>query len=110
MIGVNDDKVMCFRNRGTPNGKLVGVRLKGKSGNPTGVGARITLHLSDGSSRTREVYAGAGYLSQSPPDLSFGLGSDGKVTRIDVGWPGGKVSSLKSPGGEQGWVIAQPDQ
>lgn len=110
VIGVNDDKVMCFRNRGTPNGKLVGVRLKGKSGNPTGVGARITLHLSDGSSRTREVYAGAGYLSQSPPDLSFGLGSDGKVTRIDVGWPGGKVSSLKSPGGEQGWVIAQPDQ
>ena len=106
---MNNDSLMAFRNQGSANHKIATVRLKGKPGNPTGVGARVTIQLKDGSTQTAEVYAGAGYLSQSPSDLSFGLGESGQVTQIEVRWPGGKVSTTKTPTGKQPWVVAQPE-
>jgi hypothetical protein len=68
------------------------VRLKGKPGNPTAVGARVTLVRSDGVRQTAEVSAGGGYLSQQSPTLGFGLGPAARAESIEVRWPDGKSS------------------
>jgi hypothetical protein len=92
VIGVNDDTVACNVARDlSANNRVVTVALRGRGANPTAVGARVTLRLADGRERVAEVYGGSGYLSQSTPRLTFGLGSDADVIAVDVVWPDGKT-------------------
>ena len=95
VVAVNDGHLQAFENRGRQDMRMFSVRLLGKTGNPTAVGARVTLQLGDGSTSTAEVYAGGGYLSQSTPGagLRFGLGRSAQIERINVVWPDGKRSS-----------------
>ncbi|MCI0539943.1 MAG: FG-GAP-like repeat-containing protein [Verrucomicrobiales bacterium] len=73
------------------------VRLKGRPGNPNGVGARVELKFSDDSHRIAEVHAGSGYLSQSSATLyHLHRGSPGPV-QITVRWPTGESSTFTEP-------------
>ena len=65
------------------------VSLAGPPGNATGVGARVSLHLTDGSVRVAEVAAGGGYMSQSAPDLFFAIPPSNPATELTVRWPDG---------------------
>ena len=65
------------------------VKLRGKRGNPTAIGARISALLSDGSGQTAEVQAGGGYLSHSSNGLVFGVGVGHRVESVEVSWPDG---------------------
>jgi hypothetical protein len=105
VVTQNDGDLLVFENRTTSNRTLT-VRLRGKPGNPTGVGARVTLILADGSRRTAEVSAGGSYLSQSSAALIFGLGASGAVDRVEVRWPDGSTSSAKTAGDRV--VVEQP--
>jgi hypothetical protein len=71
---------------------MAAVRLRGGPGNPTAIGARVTVLGEDGRSQTAEVYAGGGYLSQSTSVLHFGLG-DGKRATAKIRWPDGHTST-----------------
>lgn len=84
----NNDHPLLFRNESVA-GRSLAVRLKGPPGNPTGVGARVTVVYADGRQQTAEVYAGSGYLSQSSATLFFGR--DG-LREIRVRWPDGAKS------------------
>ena len=88
--------VATFTANDEHQSKLRLVSLKGSRGNPTGVGARVTVTLSDGTRQTDEVSAGSGYLSQSLPILAFGCPVDLQVSQIDVRWPDG--TTTKYPG------------
>ena len=66
------------------------VRLRGKHGNPTGVGAIITLRSADGASQSRRITAGSGYLSQSAPCAFFAAVPKGAKLRVQ--WPDGHVT------------------
>lgn len=93
VVSANDGELMAFENNGVQDHRVLNVRLRGKPGNPTGVGARVSVRLEDGTSQTAEVYAGGGYLSQSSSTLVFGLGKSGRVKSIEVRWPNGAVTS-----------------
>jgi hypothetical protein len=73
-----------------PGGKWLRVSLQGDVGNSQAVGARVTVHGSDGSRQTAEVAAGASYLSQSAPYLFFGVSES--VDHVEVRWPDGTTS------------------
>ena len=91
VVGVNNDRVACFVARHESNtDRVVTVTLQGYAANHTAIGARVTVQLTDGRQQTAEVYGGSGYLSQSTPRLTFGLGPDAAVKAIDVVWPSGK--------------------
>jgi hypothetical protein len=92
VVGVNDGKPIAFEHQGVPKHRIVSVRLQGKPGNPTAVGARVTLVRSDGLRQTAEVTAGGGYLSQQSPILWFGLGATAQAASIEIRWPDGKSS------------------
>ena len=76
-------------NNGVPGRHSLRIRLQGAAGNPTGVGARITVELADGTTQTSEVYAGSGYYSQSTAACFFGYPDGSPPTKIRVHWPSG---------------------
>jgi hypothetical protein len=84
------------------------VRLLGKNGNPAGIGSRVTVRLDDGSKQTAEIYGGDGYLSQSSPELSFGIVSGRRAIAVDVRWPDGQLNSVEPAAEGRLVTINQP--
>ena len=90
---VNDGPLVVLENNSPKSNRSFAVRLKGRKGNLSGVGARVTLHMQDGSQQTAEVYAGGSYLSQSSHIHYFGLGKSGQVDHVAVRWPNQREKS-----------------
>ena len=67
------------------------------AGNPTAIGAHITVELADGSTQTSEVYAGAGYYSQSSAACFFGYPDSNPPKQIRVRWPSGSTTQHDCP-------------
>ncbi len=97
LVTRNNDTTLAFRNQPKAGHNSLGIRLRGPAGNPTAVGARITVELSDGSSQTTEVYAGSGYYSQSSAECFFGYLDSTPPRRIRVRWPSGSTSEHPVP-------------
>jgi hypothetical protein len=95
VVGVNNGDVLAFENRSRDGRHLV-VRLADAPGNPTAVGARVTVEMSNGTQQTAEVTAGGGYLSQNSGELFFGLGPL-QAKQIIVRWPDGTSSVHPAP-------------
>jgi hypothetical protein len=104
VIACNDDRGRVFHNQGSGNNHSLRVRLKGRSGNLRGIGARVRVNASWQAPQTVEVLAGSGYLSQSTSDLFFGLGAQLGDVQIEVRWPNGELSSVAAQS-DQGLVI-----
>ena len=107
LVGINNGVPMAFVNRASDQNQILIVRLKGQPGNTTAVGARVRIDLVGGQSQTAEIHAGGGYLSQSSPDLAFGLGTN-RVKRIGVTWPDGKKTIEVPPIDSLRVTIEQP--
>lgn len=106
VVSRNNDAALAFRNRGAPGRRSVGIRLRGPAGNPTAVGARITVELADGSARSAEVYAGSGYYSQSTAACFFGYADANPPRLVRVRWPGGAATAHPFPAGESSLLLA----
>ncbi len=95
----NHGTTLAFRNQGWPGRHALSVRLRGPAGNLTGVGARLTLALTDGSTQTVELQAGSGYFSQSAPVAFFGWPAANPPRGLRIRWPDGKITThTVSPG------------
>ena len=111
VVAQNSGKTKAFLNRGrtVSSHRMLKLRLVGKGGNPSGVGAMVRVTLKSGVVRSAEIYAGGGYLSQSAPTLYFGLGTSEVVSKIEVRWPSGTATSTRSGPIDHGEVvITQP--
>ncbi len=72
------------------------VELAGSKSNRDGLGAVVTVRLSDHS--LVQVHDGkSGYMSQSAIPLYFGLGDAGQAEEITVRWPSGAEQKLAGP-------------
>jgi hypothetical protein len=89
IVGNNNDRLVAFQHQGSAERSVFTVRLVAPAGNPTAVGARVTLHPSGGPTQTAEVTAGSGYLSQSSGDLTFGWSSPSDDGMVEIRWPNG---------------------
>jgi hypothetical protein len=102
VVSVNNGEVLAFENQ-TNAGNTLAVRLSDAPGNPTAIGARVTVEISNGARQTAEVTAGGGYLSQNGSELFFGLG-ESQVQQIIVRWPDG-TSSVHTASDERRTLI-----
>jgi hypothetical protein len=68
------------------------VALSGRPGNPTAVGAVVTVAFADRTTEMCEVYAGSGYYSQSSPACFFGYPAGNPPLTIRVRWPSGALT------------------
>ena len=90
-FGINDTDATFLENRPTDESgsQWLNVQLRGTAGNPTAIGARVSLELGNMPKQTIEIRAGGGYLSQAPPHAWLGLGSkiQGGPAVLRVRWP-----------------------
>lgn len=102
---------LWVRNRSSPRLRLlvnqlgpaagerafVALRLQGTRSNRDAIGARVEVVLEGGSGEKlqRGLRAGEGFLGQSTRWLSFGLGRETRIRRVDVRWPSGARESFE---------------
>ena len=87
--------------------RWLGFRLKGKQSNRDGIGAEVQIEHC-GEVQFDRVRNGGGYLSRNDGRLHFGLGSCGKVDRVVVRWPQGKVQILEDVATDQYVTVVEP--
>jgi len=97
LVTRNNGSTLAFRNHGVPGRNPLRVSLRGPPGNPTGVGARVTVELADGTAQACEIHAGSGYYSQSDAAAQFGYPDSNPPKKIRVRWPNGSVSEHSVP-------------
>jgi hypothetical protein len=88
-------------------GSGLSVSLQGPAGNPAGIGARLSLELSDGRVLQREVQNGHTYLSSYVGPVHFGIPDGTQPKKLTVIWPGGSRSELESFGDGNAVRISQ---
>ena len=108
LVSRNNATTLAFRNRGIPGHQALRVTLKGKPGNPTAIGARISVELVDGAVQTGEVFAGSGFTSQSGAACFFGYSEATPPTRIRIRWPDGQSTTHPFAAGEATLEFALP--
>jgi hypothetical protein len=99
LVTRNNGTSLAFRNRGVAGRRSFAVRLRGPAGNPTGVGARISVEGADGAVETAYVTAGSGYYSESGPSCYFGYPDGAPPRKVSVRWPTGIVTEHAFPPG-----------
>jgi hypothetical protein len=87
---------VLLHNRGAAGAHWITFDLKGPRGNPTGIGAVVTLEAG-GKKRVQAAYGSNGYLTQGDPRVHFGLGATDRVDRVQVRWPGGATQEIVAP-------------
>ena len=84
-----------FRNDGGNRRNWLRVRTIGSRSNRSGIGAVVRVTSASGT-QWQMVHSGSSYASQSELTLTFGLGGDARVSRIDVEWPSGHTQTFKN--------------
>ncbi len=106
LVSRNNDDTLAFRNNGVVGRKSVGISLRGLTGNPAAVGARVTLELADGATLNSEVYAGSGCYSQSTTTCFFGYTDANAPRQVRVRWPSGRTTHYPFPPGSSALVFS----
>ena len=105
LVTRNNQTTLAFRNRGMAGRHFLRIQLQGANGNPTAVGARLTVELMDGLTQTSEVYAGSGYYSQSTAVGFFGFPDASPPRAVRVRWPSGLTTEHRVPAGSNTLVL-----
>jgi hypothetical protein len=110
----HSNRPQFFENRsGSGAGRhFIGIRLVGAAPNTDAIGARVFVTADVGHGRgvqtqLRLAEANSNFNSQNLPDLGFGLGEAGAVSRIRVVWPGGGEFSCENVRVNQFLVLDQ---
>jgi hypothetical protein len=108
LVSRNNSTTLAFRNKGVAGRHSLHIQLRGPAGNPTGVGARITVTLADSSTQTGEVYAGSGFYSQSSAACFFGYTDSNPPKGIRVRWPSGVTTTHDVPERSTSLTLSAP--
>jgi hypothetical protein len=84
-----------FHNVSEGRSHWLAVKLRGVHANRQGLGATIRVVLPDGRSLYNHATTAVGYGSSSEPLVRFGLGSNRKVEKLEILWPGGTTQGLR---------------
>ena len=95
-----DDKAFILQNTTVEKSKdkanYLRIKLVGKKGNTTGIGAKVEL-WDQGKYQYTEHFLTRGFSSSVDPIVHFGLGGNVTVDSIKVTWPAsGNISFLKN--------------
>ena len=99
-----------FRNRTGNGNHWIELDLEGTTQNRDGLGAKVYV-TEGGKTQLREQDGGYHRWSQNDRRLHFGLGaslgSNGKVDKIRVEWPGGKVNEFNNVVADSIWRLTE---
>lgn len=107
LMVTNGGPAYLLRNEGGNQARFARFKTIGASANRSGIGAKITVFLPDGSKQWQTVHSGSSYCSQSELPLTFGLGRNDKIDRVEIEWPNGKVDKLSGLSANQLYVVKE---
>ena len=107
IISTNNGPAYLFRNDGGNKNNWLNVRLIGTKSNRSAIGAVVRIESASGK-QWNMVRSGSSYCSQSDLALTFGVGHDTKVTRLQVEWPSGAKQQLTDISVNQFLKIEEP--
>lgn len=97
--------VHLLRNDAAP-ASWIRLKLVGTASGHDAIGAAVEVEAG-GVVHRRLVTPTHGYLSQSDPSLTFGLGAGATVTRVRVQWPSGALQTLSGVPANQVTTITE---
>ena len=114
----NDGKVDAFvvnlgspailvHNVATAANHWISVKLKGRTSNRDGIGARLEV-VSGGHKQTAERVAGSGYLSQNDSRMHFGVGTATSIEQLTIHWPSGREQVLRGVAVDRVLTVEEP--
>ena len=107
LLVVNKNDLPSLLRNDTRSGHhWLALRTEGSTSNRDGIGARVRVVAGD-TAQTREVRAGASYLSHNSLWLTFGLGDSASADSIVVRWPSGKVQRFAQVAADRVWYIGE---
>ncbi len=107
LMVTNGGPAYLLRNDGGNQARFARFKTIGAAANRSGIGAKITVFLPDGSKQWQTVHSGSSYCSQSELPLTFGLGRNDKIDRVEIEWPNGKVDKLSGLSANQLYVVKE---
>jgi len=107
LIATNNGPAYLYRNDGGNANHWLNIRLQGTRANRDGIGAVVRV-TSAGGTQWQTVHSGSSYCSASDLALTFGLGRDENVSRLEIVWPGGARQTLTDVAANQFLLIRQP--
>lgn len=101
LISTNNGTARLLRNDGGNQNNVIRVQTVGTRSNRDGIGAKVTVKLAGGSTRSYLVKTGSSYCSQNEVVLTFGLEKADKVDKMDILWPSGALDTLSAVNANQ---------
>lgn len=88
-----NEPVSVYQNQSAKKGLTL--RLQGLNANSQALGSKARVYIG-ATMQYAELYPVRGYQSTVSGDLHFGLGEAGRADSVEIEWPSGKVTKLKS--------------
>jgi hypothetical protein len=107
VVVAQNEPLVYLHNR-TAGGHWLALALEGTASNRDGVGARVVVEAG-GLRQVGRRLGGGSYLSASDPRLHFGLGAAGRVDRLEVRWPSGRVDLFRDIEGDKAYRLREGD-
>jgi tetratricopeptide (TPR) repeat protein len=99
LVSQNQGPALLLRNDTPRQAHYLRVHLWGTQSNRDGIGAEVRVLRGDQVLR-QTVRTGRSYYSQNELPLTFGLGKDRRVARVEIVWPSGTVDVYQEVPGD----------
>lgn len=86
----------------------VAVRLRGRSPNVQGIGAKVTLRGGAVPLQSQEVVSGGRYMAGSDPQLVFAAGSVTQGMTLEIAWRSGRRSTMADVRSNRLYEVLEP--
>lgn len=103
IVTSNHGPAVLLKNEGGNANNYLSLRLQGKKSNRSALGTVVRI-----GKQWQTVTSGTGYCSQSDLALTFGLGKEATVAKVEIEWPSGARQTLTNVKTRQHLVIAEP--
>ena len=102
-----DSPPTLLRNAVRNANHWIALKLVGGPKSPRdAIGAKVFV-TAGGSRQRADVYSGGSYSSSSDQRLHFGLGTAGKVDKVEIHWPDGKIEEVIPPAVDKIFTVAE---
>ena len=102
------EPVTVYRNNAQAGNRLL-IALRGSGENTFGIGASVTLELTDGSIQIRQLVPVRGYLASNEPLVHFGLGEE-EPKSLMIEWADGDRQEITGVKANRFYTISQSDE
>jgi enediyne biosynthesis protein E4 len=106
LMTTNNGPACLFRNDLLVHNNGIRFHLVGTKSNRDAIGATVRI-FRGGTGQSQMVKTGSSYLSQSELPLTFGLGKNDQIDRLEIEWPSGRTEEHKNLRADRTYVCIE---